>query len=136
MPSPSRKFSLNVSSRFRVFCQRTFCFWLVGFSFFFTSAASAQNQPKRPRILGIRHVRILVTNFEKSNEFYSSVLRPSKQSTQKPPCVWCEKPAQSPGGTFLFQQIELEPLSQNASKNLIAEIALFTEDAGKMRNYL
>src|SRR5215813_4797432 len=115
-----------------------------GICFFFALAilaaahsASAQTVPKRPRIFGIRHVRILVTDLSKSNEFYSNVLRPEARSGRSgSSCVWCEKIPEGTSIGFLFQQIELEPTILKPPANRIDEIAFLTGNAAELRTYL
>jgi len=93
-------------------------------------AASASDPPKRPRILGIARVQILVTDLAEARSFYTKVLG------QAHDCNWCE---QVPGRSFLindFQGISLSPASSPVASNLIKEITFATDDVPKLRRYL
>src|SRR5712664_3736994 len=93
-------------------------------------AAFASDPPKRPRILGIARVQILVTDLAEARSFYTKVLG------QGHDCNWCE---QVPGRSFLindFQGISLSPASSPVASNLIKEITFATDDVPKLRRYL
>ena len=104
--------------------------------FLLCASARADQKLSRPRILGIAFVRIQVSDVNKGLDFYSMALgtvpRPTASRT---PCDWCEvtilpAPAKHNG------PIELEKAGNPAPPSLVAEIALLTDDAGKLRNYL
>jgi catechol 2,3-dioxygenase-like lactoylglutathione lyase family enzyme len=103
---------------------------LLAVGFFFQLAA-AQDRPKRPRITGIDHVRLYVTDIDKSSAFYSKNMGLSTNSAGG-----CQG---APHRCFLVngqQQIELQPLPSAAPKNWLAEIAYATDDVERMRRYL
>lgn len=97
---------------------------------FLCSASQAQDQLTRPRITGIDHVRMYVSSVDKSQAFYSHVLRlPSSGG-------WCASPASPCFSVNLYQHIELEPIPTPAPQNWLAEIGFATEDVTQLRRYL
>src|ERR1700682_6017065 len=94
--------------------------------------SGAQDRPKRPRITGIDHVRLYVTDIGKANAFYAKLMgnRPTKTAygcrTASLPCF--------PVNTH--QQIELQQVSWLTPKNLLCEDAYNTDNVEQMRGYL
>jgi catechol 2,3-dioxygenase-like lactoylglutathione lyase family enzyme len=93
--------------------------------------SGAQDKPKRPRITGIDHVRLYVTNRNKATEFYGKLFGPPTKTaygcrTASHPCfpVW------------INQQIELEQAPSPAPRNSLAQIAYRTDDVVAMRRFL
>jgi len=93
---------------------------------------AAQDKPSRPKITGIDHVRISVTDLGNSRQFYAKLfgIRPNGGA--------CDDKS---GRCFTVgkqgnQRIELEHAPASGTKNRIAEIAFATDDVEKMRNYL
>jgi catechol 2,3-dioxygenase-like lactoylglutathione lyase family enzyme len=97
-------------------------------------ASSREKQPERPRILGIDHVSVYVSDVEKSGQFYSEVLGLTTHCPQyagPEPCYLLapsdqrvllkRAPAQTKNGTL---------------KNWLAEVAFATDDLMGMRRYL
>jgi len=93
---------------------------------------AAQDKPSRPKITGIDHVRISVTDLGNSRPFYAKLfgIRPNGGA--------CDDKS---GRCFTVgwqgnQRIELEHAPASGTKNRIAEIAFVTDDVEKMRIYL
>jgi len=93
---------------------------------------AAQDKPSRPKITGIDHVRISVTDLGNSRQFYAKVfgIRPNGGA--------CDDKS---GRCFTVgkqgnQRIELEHAPASGTKNRFAEIAFATDDIEKMRSYL
>lgn len=98
--------------------------------------ARADEKHPRPRILGVAFVRIQVSDIDKAKEFYSLALSAvPRPTTPKEPCNWCEITI-LPSSDKHNGPIELEKVGNPAPPSLVREIAMFTEDAGKLRNYL
>jgi catechol 2,3-dioxygenase-like lactoylglutathione lyase family enzyme len=96
---------------------------------FLSLAVAETDQPARPKITGIDHVRLYVTSIDKSGAFYANVLRlPTSGggcSVTRAcfPINW-------------YQQVQLEPVPSPAPQNWLAEIAFATDDVASMRRYL
>ena len=93
--------------------------------------SGAQDKPKRPRITGIDHVRLYVTDIGKANDFYSKIVGlPTKTAygcrTVPLPCFVVNT----------HQQIELQSVPWLKPKNWLAEIAYATDNIEQMRGYL
>lgn len=91
----------------------------------------AQDNPKRPRITGIDHIRLYVTDMDRSQAFYKNHvgLATTAQGacrTDAYPCLPVNR----------RQQIELQVVASPGQKNWIAEIGYATDDIEKMRCYL
>jgi catechol 2,3-dioxygenase-like lactoylglutathione lyase family enzyme len=98
--------------------------------FAFSASVSAGDPPKRPRILGIASVTILVSDMPAAVKFYQGVTDPAHS------CTMCEE---LPSRFFSLpsgQRIGLESASPNSQKNLLAEISFRVDDLGKLKNYL
>ena len=107
-----------------------FLFCLLGGPRFAASASGSQ-QPARPRITGIDHVTIYVSDVSKSRQFYSDVLGLITGCTEyKGPEVCLT--------VRLNQRLLLKPAPPQSGtlKNWVAEIAFATEDVERMRSYL
>jgi catechol 2,3-dioxygenase-like lactoylglutathione lyase family enzyme len=91
----------------------------------------AQENPPRPRITGIDHVRVYVTDVRKSRQFYSKLVgvRPVGM------CFYTSLPCFTVG-SLENQTILLEKTPSLAAKNWLAEIAFLTDDVEQMRRYL
>ncbi len=107
---------------------------LLAAGFLFQLAAlhsGAQDKPKRPRITGIDHVRLFVTDVNKSREFYKSIMGLPERGG----CI-----GQTTACFTIFwdrrQAIELEPAHSSEIRNWVAEISFATDDASQMRRYL
>ena len=101
---------------------------LVAASFCF--AGAAPDQPARPKISGIDHVRIYATNIDKSSAFYTTALGfPTSGGN-------CSRAARSCFPVNWYQHVELVPAPSPAPQNWLAEIAFATDDVAKMRRYL
>jgi len=97
----------------------------------FGSSLAAQEKPARPKITGIDHIRIYVTNIEKSRAFYSKLIgvRPGGM------CFYTSLPCFTVGWTQ-DQTILLEKVPTPDAKNWLAEISFATDDVERMRSYL
>jgi len=91
---------------------------------------AAQEQPARPPITGIAHVRIYSTDLHKSLDFYSRTLgmTPGKArcTGMVNPCVIVNN----------HQQILWSTVVSASPANLLAEVAFATPDLARMRSYL
>jgi catechol 2,3-dioxygenase-like lactoylglutathione lyase family enzyme len=93
-------------------------------------AGARPDQPARPKITGIDHVRIYATSVDKSRAFYTTALGlPSSGGN----CARATRPCFPVNG---FQNVELEPVPSPAPRNWLAEVAFATDDVVKMRRYL
>jgi catechol 2,3-dioxygenase-like lactoylglutathione lyase family enzyme len=93
--------------------------------------SGAQGKPKRPRITGIDHIRLYVTDIDRSREFYKSTMGLAEGGG----CI------EHTGACLTIfwdrrQAIELEPARSSEVKNWVAEIAFATDDAAQMHRYL
>ena len=97
---------------------------------FISLPLNAQDQPARPPITGIAHVRIYSTDLHKSLDFYSQILGMTPRNAG---CTGMARPC------FIVndrQQIQLSEVGSASPANLLAEIAFATPDVVRMRNYL
>jgi catechol 2,3-dioxygenase-like lactoylglutathione lyase family enzyme len=95
----------------------------------FGSSLAAQEKPARPRITGIAHVRIYVSDVGNSWQFYASVLYfPTRGGgcTVVRPCL----PVNG------HQQIEFARTPKVLPDNWLAEVAFATDDVAQMHRYL
>jgi catechol 2,3-dioxygenase-like lactoylglutathione lyase family enzyme len=91
----------------------------------------AQEQPRRPRVTGIDHVRMYVTNIDSTSAFYTKVLGlPSGGGG----CAGNRRPC-FPVNVTPVQQLELERVPSPKPKNWLAEVAFTTDDVSQMRRY-
>jgi catechol 2,3-dioxygenase-like lactoylglutathione lyase family enzyme len=91
---------------------------------------AAQEQPTRPPITGIAHVRIYSTDLHKSFDFYSQILGTAARHAG---CTGGLRPC------FIVndqQQILLSEVVSAPPANLLAEIGFATPDVVRMRDYL
>ena len=91
---------------------------------------TAKDQPARPKITGIAHVRVYSTNLDNSRKFYGKII------ALAPGTPGCAGRAQSCFAVNDHQQIEIISASTPANSNFLAEVALTTNDVGEMRRYL
>jgi catechol 2,3-dioxygenase-like lactoylglutathione lyase family enzyme len=97
-------------------------------------ASSGEKQAGRPRILGIDHVTVYVSDVEKSRKFYSEVLgltAPCPQYAGPEPCYLVAPSNQR----VLLKQAPAQTKNQ-ALRNWLAEVAFATDDLTGMRGYL
>ena len=97
---------------------------------FISLPLNAQDQPARPPITGIAHVRIYSTDLHKSLDFYSQILGMTPRNAG---CTGMTRPC------FIVndhQQIQLSEVASASPANLLAEIAFATPDIIRMRSYL
>jgi catechol 2,3-dioxygenase-like lactoylglutathione lyase family enzyme len=97
-------------------------------------AARPQEKPQRPRITGIDHVTIYVTDFSRSRHFYSDFL---ELTTGCPQCAGPEPcllvgPANQ---RVLLKQAPAQTKNWTL-KNWLAEVAFATDNLTEMRSYL
>jgi catechol 2,3-dioxygenase-like lactoylglutathione lyase family enzyme len=122
------------ASRLSSRAQRRICFSL--FLSVFLSTLTCAQEPRRPRILGIASVRVLVTDMAAAKAFYSKLL-PEDQ-----PCIWCGQPRRVTYSINSYQFVELSqffaPPSAPPSlpSNVIREIVFATDNLGTMQQYL
>jgi len=100
--------------------------------------AASSDTPKRPRILGIAGVTIFVSDAYKARAFYDTVLNQKQQPKKAMRYLWCERSPDFSLNISLnrFQSVMLEPSHSPAPTNLIAEVALWTDDVLALRRYL
>jgi catechol 2,3-dioxygenase-like lactoylglutathione lyase family enzyme len=99
---------------------------------FLCSASQAQDKSARPRITGIHHVALYVTDIKKSQEFYSHILGlPSADYRCSRTVHSCFAVSWGPK-----QHVELKQAPSPAPKKWLAEIAFATDDVPQMRRYL
>jgi catechol 2,3-dioxygenase-like lactoylglutathione lyase family enzyme len=97
--------------------------------------SSPSSTPARPKILGISHIRIWVSDFCKAKDFYSQALG------QHTNCPVDKKPA---GGSVALQSsqfitLNVYPLyveSRLSHSNRLEEIGFLTDDASALQKYL
>ncbi len=96
-------------------------------------ALSAQDKIARPRITGISHVRVFVSDMAQSRAFYGGILEfPSTDP-------FCMAAALSCFAVRIFPQpqlIELQQAPSPAPTNWLAELAFATDDVPRMRAFL
>ncbi|HZR64567.1 MAG TPA: VOC family protein [Terriglobales bacterium] len=93
--------------------------------------ASSNDQIKRPRITGIDHVTVYVSDVARSRDFYSAKLGLTLGCPEYrgPDTCYLVRPGQR----ILLKQA---PAQQGGLKNWIAEIGFATDDLMRMRSYL
>ena len=91
----------------------------------------AQGAPKRPRVTGIDHVRVYVTNMDRSQAFYKNHV--GLATTAQGACRSDADPCLPVNPQ---QQIELQVVASPGPRNWIAEIGYATDDIEQMRRYL
>jgi catechol 2,3-dioxygenase-like lactoylglutathione lyase family enzyme len=91
---------------------------------------AAKDQPQRPKITGIAHVRVYSTNLDNSRQFYGKIVGLARAT------AGCPEPAQSCFVVNDHQQVEIQPATTPAKSNFLAEVAFTTDDVGAMRRYL
>jgi catechol 2,3-dioxygenase-like lactoylglutathione lyase family enzyme len=96
--------------------------------------AAPQEQPRRPRITGIDHVSIYVSDVNRSRQFYSDVLGLTINCPQYVGRETCLLVGSS------NQRLLLQPAPTKAEKgilkNWLAEIGFLTDNLPEMRRYL
>jgi catechol 2,3-dioxygenase-like lactoylglutathione lyase family enzyme len=92
-------------------------------------AIARRKPPKRPRILGIAGVTILVSDVTEARTFYLKLIDPAHS------CEYCA-PA-SPNFVFLpsGQRIHFEKVPAPAPANLLAEVSFLTDDLEGFKKY-
>ena len=91
---------------------------------------NANDQPIRPKITGIAHVRLYATNLDHSRQFYGKILGLAAAT------AGCPGLAESCYVINDHQQIEITPAATSPNSNFLAEVAFSTDDVGAMRRYL
>ncbi len=113
---------------FRIYMKHAALLLAAGFIF---QMAAAQDTPKRPRITGIDHVRLYVSDLDKSREFYFKYVGLATKAVGA--CRTLAYPCLPVNGQ---QQIELQVAPSPAPRSWVAEIAYATDDVEQMRRYL
>jgi len=91
----------------------------------------AQDTSKRPRITGIDHVRLYVSDFKKASEFYAKLAGLPVKSG-----YGCKGVTHPCFPINRHQQVELQLAPTPAPTNWLAEVAYSTDDVEQMRRYL
>jgi len=105
---------------------------LILVAFLCCVAASAEDPPQRPRIFGIAQVIVLTTQPEAAESFYSKVLR----TTEPTNCAHCDRLKANPRYSVNHEQVVGVQSTQNAPRDLIAEITFATDDLSALLRYL
>jgi catechol 2,3-dioxygenase-like lactoylglutathione lyase family enzyme len=93
----------------------------------------AQENPARPHITGIHHVRFYVSDLAKSRVFYASILGvPPSVSRCTAASLSCFSVSWGP----YPQHIELQQVSSPAPKDWLAELASATDDVPQLHAFL
>jgi len=92
--------------------------------------AGVDGSPVRPKITGIDHVRIYVSDVAKSRAFYSSAFGLPASGGN------CSGNARPCFPVNWYQHVELEQVPSPAPQDWLAEIAFATDDAAGLRRYL
>jgi catechol 2,3-dioxygenase-like lactoylglutathione lyase family enzyme len=118
-------------SRFRYMRMNRIVLFLAGC--LAASSLAAQVQPARPKIMSIHHVRLYVSNLEKSRAFYGSSLGLFPTDDR---CAGASRPCFATNSGSNQQHVELEQMPSPAPKTLLAEVAFLTDNLPQMRRYL
>ena len=111
------------------------CFLAVFLAFQLVVLASdSQKQSKRPRITGIDHVTIYVSDIAKSQRFYSDILGLQVGCPQYKESDICY--AIRPSGTRLFLKAVPDETRNDSHKSWLAETGFATDDVAHLRDYL
>jgi catechol 2,3-dioxygenase-like lactoylglutathione lyase family enzyme len=95
-----------------------------------SAVAHAQDQPARPRIIGIAGVEIRPADWKESKAFYSKILEPDV------PCVWCGNPRIVLFYAFNDQYLLVDPYFTDASSLPIPRITFQTDSIPALRRFL
>src|SRR6266850_1038340 len=95
------------------------------------TSSIGQENPQRPRILGIEGVRIYVSDASSARTFYTKLLEQLPK-----PCNKCKQPLSLDISLNRFQCILLSPSPSPAPSSLIGEITFATDDLAALRRYL
>jgi catechol 2,3-dioxygenase-like lactoylglutathione lyase family enzyme len=90
----------------------------------------AADQPARPKILGIAHVRMYSTNLSDSTNFYGKIMG---FGAEKVGCAGFPSACFNVNGE---QRIEVVGAASPPAPNFVAEVAFATDDLAQMRKYL
>jgi catechol 2,3-dioxygenase-like lactoylglutathione lyase family enzyme len=123
------KISSALSSR----AKRGICFFGVLCLLLLPAPIPTQNPPVRPHITDIDHVRIYVSDFEKSRKFYGTL---SGIRDELPTSCYNASHTCFRVGWLRYQGIELDKAPSGETKNWLAEIAFRTDNVAQMRRYL
>lgn len=93
-------------------------------------ASGGDNSPARPKITGIDHVRLYVSDVAKSRAFYSGALGLTNPDWN------CACVAPQRFMVNAFQYVDLEAVPSPAPTNWVAEIGFATDDAAGLAKYL
>jgi catechol 2,3-dioxygenase-like lactoylglutathione lyase family enzyme len=93
-------------------------------------AAGGDNPPVRPKITGIDHVRLYVSDVAKSQAFYANALGLHGLAGT------CSFKAKKCFAVNSRQLVELEAVPSPPPQNWVAEIAFATEDVVALRGFL
>ncbi len=103
--------------------KRGICFFGIFITLFLSSSSSAQNPPKRPRILGIAEVRFFSTDVGAARNFYTQVLSAKEISLNS----LSINPQ---------QVVALFDAPSPIPSNLLAEVVFETDSLGGLLRYL
>lgn len=92
--------------------------------------AGADGQTARPKITGIDHVKLYVSDMAKSQAFYSGALGLTTPNWN------CACVASQRFMVNAYQYVDLEPVPSPAPQNWVAEIGFTTDDVDAMAGYL
>jgi catechol 2,3-dioxygenase-like lactoylglutathione lyase family enzyme len=97
---------------------------------FSLNGAAVDKRSARPKITGIDHVRLYVSDVPKSRAVYAGAFG---LPSSGPNCAGDTRPCFAVNAA---QYVELEPVPSPAPQNWVAEVAFATDDAAGLRRYL
>jgi catechol 2,3-dioxygenase-like lactoylglutathione lyase family enzyme len=108
------------------------CLTLFFIALLFSMSCSAQEAPKRPRILGISEVEMYATNSAATRSFYRKVM------DARGPCHWCEEIPRSPMIVPLNdeQVVMLWSLPTAPTSDFLVQITFSTANLAAMKRFL
>jgi catechol 2,3-dioxygenase-like lactoylglutathione lyase family enzyme len=109
------------------------CFAALFLSGLLLEASSVAKEPSRPRITGIHHVRLYVTEVEKSRAFYGNMLGLPEAGYR---CASASRSCFAVSWGRQKQHVELELAPSTNRATLLAELAFTTDNVVQMRRYL
>jgi catechol 2,3-dioxygenase-like lactoylglutathione lyase family enzyme len=92
-------------------------------------ATTAKEQPARPKITGIAHVRLYCSSLEKSRDFYTKIVGLPSSGGDHAGVSRLSFPINT------LQSIQLEQAPSPAPANWVAEVAFTTDNVARMRRY-
>jgi catechol 2,3-dioxygenase-like lactoylglutathione lyase family enzyme len=99
--------------------------------------AKPAKEPTRARLLGIAYVQLQVSDLQKAADFYSMALHAAPPSTNRTEqCNWCEIDAVALLKDAEKSPVHLEKAASPVPSNLLVNVAFWTDDASRLRDFL